>query len=72
LNLPDANAITHSEEHLVVETERAAEFSVGDCLYGVPRHVCPTVALYSESIVVRFGRATERWKITARERRLTI
>jgi D-serine deaminase-like pyridoxal phosphate-dependent protein len=72
LNLPDANAITHSEEHLVVETAHAAEFKVGDCLYGVPRHVCPTVALYSEAITIRSGRAIERWKITARERRLTI
>ncbi len=71
-NLPDAKAITHSEEHLVIETTRAGEFAVGDCLYGVPRHVCPTVALYSEAVVVRAGRAAERWRITARDRRLTV
>lgn len=72
LNLPDAEPVTHSEEHLVVQTARAGTFAVGDCLYGVPRHVCPTVALYPEAEAVRNGRATERWKITARERRLTI
>lgn len=72
IELPDANFIAHSEEHLVIETPRAAEFEVGDCLYGIPRHVCPTVALYSEAVVVRDGRATERWRITARERRLTV
>ncbi len=72
LNLPDAVGVKHSEEHLVVETARAGEFAVGDCLYGVPRHVCPTVALYSEATVVRNGRAEERWRITARERRLTV
>jgi D-threonine aldolase len=72
LNLPDATAITHSEEHLVVETARANEFAIGDCLYGVPRHVCPTVALYSEAMAVYKGRARERWKIPARERRLTV
>ena len=72
LNLPNATEVSHSEEHLVVETERAGDFAVGDCLYGVPRHVCPTVALYSEAVVVRNGRAKERWKIAARERRLTI
>jgi D-serine deaminase-like pyridoxal phosphate-dependent protein len=72
MNLPDATAIAHSEEHLVIETGQANEFSVGDCLYGVPRHICPTVALYSEATVVRDGQATERWRITARERRLTI
>ena len=35
----------HSEEHLVLETPRAAEFKIGDVLYGVPWHICPTVAL---------------------------
>lgn len=72
LDLPGATAIGHSEEHLVVESPQADEFSVGDCLYGVPRHVCPTVALYSEAVVVREGHATGRWRITARERKLTI
>ena len=72
LNLPDATAISHSEEHLVLESPRAGEFAVGDCLYGVPRHICPTVALYSEATGVRDGHATERWRIPARERRLTI
>ena len=72
LNLPEAAAVSHSEEHLVIENPSAKQFAVGDCLFGVPRHICPTVALYSEASVVRNGRATERWRITARERRLTI
>jgi D-serine deaminase-like pyridoxal phosphate-dependent protein len=72
LELPDAQAAMHSEEHLVIETPHAAEFAVGDVLYGIPRHVCPTVALYSEATVVRAGAAAERWPITARARRITI
>jgi D-threonine aldolase len=72
LNLSDATAVSQSEEHLVIETTRADAFAVGDCLYGVPRHICPTVALYSEAVVVRDGLAMGNWKITARERRLTI
>ena len=72
LNLPDATAISHSEEHLVVESAQAHRFAVGDCLYGVPRHICPTVALHSEAVVINHGMATERWRVTARERRLTI
>jgi D-serine deaminase-like pyridoxal phosphate-dependent protein len=72
LNLPDAKAITHSEEHLVIETSRADEFAVGDLLYGIPRHICPTVALHAEAVVVRTNVATERWKISARDRMLTI
>ena len=71
-SLPDATAVMHSEEHLVIETPRAREFRVGDVLYGVPRHICPTVALYGEVVIVRQGRAEERWKVVARDRMLTI
>ena len=71
LNLPGAKAISHNEEHLVIETPEAERYSVGDCLFGAPRHICPTVALYSEATVVRDRRAVEHWQI-ARSRRLTI
>jgi D-threonine aldolase len=72
LGLPNARAVGHSEEHLVLETNRAAEFPVGTCVYGMPWHVCPTVALHSEAVVVRDGRAVERWEIVARARTITI
>jgi len=72
LNLPDAHAITHSEEHLVVETSHADEFQVGDVLYGIPRHICPTVALHAEAVVVKNRCAEARWKITARNRMLSV
>ena len=72
LNLPGAEGVSHSEEHLVVESERAGEIELGACLYGVPWHVCPTVALHSEAVIVRDGRARERWGVVARRRRLTV
>lgn len=72
LNLAAAKAVTHSEEHLVIETDRANEFAVGDVLYGIPRHVCPTVALHAEAVVVRNGVAVERWKVASRDRKLTV
>ncbi len=72
LNLPDAVPVMHSEEHLVVETPAAAEFAVGDCIYAVPRHICPTCALYAEAVVVENGHATGRWTVAARDRVLTI
>jgi len=72
LNLTDGKPVAHNEEHLVVETSNADAFQVGDCLYGIPWHICPTVALHSEVIVIEDGKATQRWKVTARERRLTI
>jgi D-serine deaminase-like pyridoxal phosphate-dependent protein len=70
--LEDAQAVVHSEEHLVLQTPRAAQYHVGDVVYGLPRHVCPTMALHSEVWAVRDGRAAERWPVTARARRLTI
>lgn len=71
-NLPEASAVMHSEEHLVVETPHAARFVVGDVLYALPWHVCPTVALHEEVFVVQAGRVAARWTVSARRRRLTI
>jgi D-threonine aldolase len=70
--LPDAKPVGHNEEHLVLETDRAREFQVGAVLYGIPWHICPTVALHSECICVANARAEARWQITARARRLTV
>jgi D-serine deaminase-like pyridoxal phosphate-dependent protein len=68
--LPGAVPVLHSEEHLVLETPRAAEFPVGSVLYGIPWHICPTVALHASLQVVENRRATEEWPVVARQRRL--
>ncbi len=68
LNLPGANPIMHSEEHLVVECPDAHRWKVGDVVYAVPRHVCPTVALHEQVNVVEAGEVKERWTVTARSR----
>lgn len=70
--LPDATPIMQSEEHLVLETERAHEFLIGQALHGIPRHVCPTVSMHGEAVVIEGGRATETWPITARNRKINI
>ena len=72
LGLEDAKAILQSEEHLVLETPLAGNYKVGDCIYGIPRHICPTVALYMSAVVVENQRATTTWRITARDRKITI
>jgi D-serine deaminase-like pyridoxal phosphate-dependent protein len=70
--LPDANPVMHSEEHLLLETSAADDFRVGDALYAFPKHICPTVALYSEAVAVVNGAGGERWPVTARNRTLTV
>lgn len=72
LGLEDAELVGHSEEHLVIETSRASEFPPGTELYGIPRHVCPTVALYDEALTVIDGKASGRWPILGRRRRLSV
>jgi D-threonine aldolase len=71
-DLPDARAVAHSEEHLVLATARAAEIPVGAPLYGIPWHICPTVALHAEAVVIENGAATKHWKIAARDRTVEI
>jgi len=72
LNLLDAQAVVHSEEHLVVETASAKDFKIGDLLYGMPRHICPTVALHAEATVIEKGKITGSWKVAARNRKIRI
>lgn len=72
LNLPDATPVAHNEEHLVVETPNADRFPVGSVIYGIPWHVCPTMALHAEAWVVDGTQATGRWSVAARARRITI
>lgn len=71
-SVPDAEPVSHSEEHLVIRTTAASQLDVGAVLYAVPWHVCPTAALHQEVWLVRDGRASERWTVEARARRLTI
>ena len=71
--LEHAHVVGHSEEHMVLECENAEKYQVGDPLLGIPFHICPTVALYSEATLVRDAKVTrETWEVTARNRSLTI
>lgn len=69
VDLPGAAPVGQSEEHLVVETPDAASVPVGSVVWGVPWHVCPTVALHDEAFIVRGGEVADRWPIVARTRR---
>lgn len=70
--LPDAVAVAHNEEHLVLKTTKAKSCALGDVVYGIPWHICPTVALHQEVWVAEAGMARTRWAVVARSRRITI
>lgn len=71
LNLENYEVSSQSEEHLVVKLDEAAgsKLAVGAALYGIPYHICPSVALYDQAQVVEDGRVTAQWDIEGRRRR---
>ncbi len=72
LDAPDHTAVMHSEEHYVIETGDSGRYVVGEVVYAIPGHVCPTVALHEEALVADGGRVVGAWRIEARRRTLTV
>lgn len=70
LNAPELQPIGHSEEHMVFKTDK--NYNVGDVLYGVPFHICPTVALHDTANAITNGVASGKWNTAARKRKITI
>ncbi len=68
----EAEAITHSEEHLVVSVPDTGTHFIGEVWYGVPFHICPTIALYDFVYVIENQRVKDTWKVVARDRVITI
>lgn len=72
LNLENYAVKSQSEEHLVVEVTDWENLHVGDVLYGIPYHICPTVALYDEAAVVENGNVVDKWNVAARKKKITV
>ncbi len=72
LNAPDITPAGHSEEHMVFKIAPGSSYEVGDVLYGVPFHVCPTIALHDRPAIVVDHKVTEYWTTLSRNRKITI
>lgn len=72
LNADGLTPIGHSEEHLVLKTDGSRQFKVGDVLYGIPHHICPTVNLYDAPNVIENGRYVRNWETVSRKRKITV
>ncbi len=68
LNAPQLRPVSHSEEHMVFDAGKDHGFKIGDLLYALPIHICPTVALYSHAVCIESGKIAGDWKIVARDR----
>jgi len=66
--LTDAKILLQNEEHLVVETASATQIPIGEALWAIPWHVCPTVALHEKALVYGSKGIEGWWPIDARTR----
>jgi D-serine deaminase-like pyridoxal phosphate-dependent protein len=64
--------VSQSEEHLVIDAGPGHGYQIGDVLYGVPYHICPTVALYERALTVEEGEVKGEWMNSARDRKLSV
>lgn len=72
LNVEGYRIAGHNEEHLIIDVPDAVRYRPGDVAYGIPIHICPTVARYEAASIVEHGRCTGEWRIAARNRRISI
>ena len=72
LNLENYKLLSQSEEHGVIQIENWESIQVGDVIYGIPYHICPTINLYDTVSVISDGKKIAEWSITARQRKITI
>jgi D-serine deaminase-like pyridoxal phosphate-dependent protein len=72
LNAQGVQFVGHSEEHLVIKTPETEQFKIGDVLYGLPVHICPTCNLYDRANIITDARITAEWKIIARDRVINV
>lgn len=70
--LSDYTFTVHSEEHLVITLAGSENMKTGDCFYAVPWHICPTVDRFDTVFAVRQNKVEEQWKVTARNRKISI
>jgi D-threonine aldolase len=72
LNAPNAEALSQSEEHLLIRGPEIAGRQIGDVLYGMPYHICPTCALYERALTIVGNQALGEWRIVARDRSISL
>jgi D-serine deaminase-like pyridoxal phosphate-dependent protein len=72
LDIQKYSIINHNEEHMVIRTAEADKHKIGEVIYCIPWHICPTVDRYDTVYVVNDHNATEKWNVEARRRMITL
>ena len=63
---PDLAPLKPSEEHLPMQVKGGSRPEIGEALYLVPRHVCPTVNNFDDALIVEGNRVVGVERVTAR------
>ena len=73
LNDENLIPIAHSEEHLVLENKGEKNYVIGETIYALPYHVCPTCALYeSVQVINKTHDICDQWLVLARNKKISI
>ena len=72
LNVDDYHIKNHSEEHMVLQFNHNKIPQIGDIIYGIPTHICPTVALYEDAYIIDNHEVIDKYTIQARKRTITV
>ncbi|MDD6247403.1 D-TA family PLP-dependent enzyme [Desulfovibrio piger] len=65
----DADSLFQNEEHWTLRVPKESlPPAIGQVLYAIPAHICPTVNLYPCYLAVQHGVVKEQWPIPARNR----
>lgn len=72
LNAAELVPVSQSEEHLVLDAGAGHGYKVGDVLYGLPFHICPTVALHDTVVSVSADRPAQTWSTASRTRKISL
>ncbi len=65
--LENSKHISHSEEHLVIKSKDSNKYKVGDLLFSVPYHICPTIIKYNKVQVIKKYKIKKLWNVEARD-----
>ena len=69
--MDEAVTVMQNEEHWVFRLPEGRKIpAIGEVLYILPTHICPTTALYPEILAVEKGQITKTWPVTARNRKI--
>lgn len=74
LGCPYAEEAFQSEEHWTFRMKPGHEAErpkIGEILYVIPWHICPTTAMYDKVLMVSDGKLQKFWDVTARGRQMT-